>query len=63
MTPSKQAKELGFKSIAQVQDELGFKSNGDHIVSGQTLNNWSKDKPELLDAVLVGVAAKLGLVT
>ena len=63
MTPSKQAKELGLNSLKQAQDELGTKPNGDYIVSGQTLDNWSKSKPELLNAVLTGVAYKLGLVT
>lgn len=61
MTPSKEAKELGLRSIVQVQDALGFKIDGKHIVSAQTLSNWNDNKPELFNAVLTGVAFNLGL--
>ena len=60
-TPSKQAKALGFKDMNQVKAQLGFNKNGHPMVSSQTLDNWSKNKPELFDAVLMGVAYKLGL--
>lgn len=46
MTPSKKAKSLGLKSIKQVSEITG--------VSVQTLYNWSKQKPRLFYAVLVG---------
>ena len=63
MTPSKKTKALGFKGMNQVKAELGFNKNGHPLVSSQTLDNWNKNKPELFDAVLIGVAYKLGLVT
>jgi len=46
MTPSKQAKEVGFKSLSQVQKISGQ--------SQQCLHNWSKNKPELFKVVLLG---------
>ncbi|MBE0470595.1 MAG: hypothetical protein IBX55_13940 [Methyloprofundus sp.] len=49
MTASKQAKAAGLKSLAVVVEITG--------VSYQTLNNWSKNKPELLAAVLAGCRA------
>ena len=55
MTASKQAKELGLKSLTQVSELTGQ--------SLQTLTNWFNDKPELFEVVLLGCAAKLGLVT
>ena len=55
MTPSKKAKELGLKSLTQVSKLTGQ--------SLQTLTNWFNDKPELFEVVLLGCAAKLGLVT
>ena len=55
MTASKQAKELGLKSLTQVSELTGQ--------SLQTLTNWFNDKPELYEVVLLGCVAKLGLVT
>ena len=55
MTPAKMAKELGLKSLTQVSELTGQ--------SLQTLTNWFNDKPELFKVVLLGCAAKLGLVT
>jgi hypothetical protein len=55
MTASKQAKALGLKSLTQVSELTGQ--------SLQTLTNWFNDKPELFEVVLLGCAAKLGLVT
>ena len=46
MSPSKQAKEVGFKSLSQVQKITGM--------SQQCLHNWSKNKPELFRVVLLG---------
>lgn len=46
MTPAKQAKALGLKSLAQVSALTG--------VSLQTLDNWSKNKPKLFKTVLHG---------
>jgi hypothetical protein len=46
MTPSKQAKELGLKSLTQVSELTGQ--------SLQTLTNWFNDKPELFNVVLIG---------
>ena len=46
MSPSKQAKEVGFKSLSQVQKISGQ--------SHQCLHNWSKNKPELFRVVLLG---------
>lgn len=55
MTPSKQAKELGLKSLTQVSELTGK--------SLQTLTNWFNEQPELFEVVLLGCKAKLGLVT
>jgi hypothetical protein len=46
MTPSQQAKAAGLKSLKQVTEITG--------VSGNTLDNWSKNKPELFKTVLAG---------
>ena len=46
MTPSKQAKEVGFKSLSQVQKITGM--------SQQCLDNWSKNRPKLFRAILLG---------
>jgi hypothetical protein len=46
MSPSKQAKEVGFKSLSQVQKISGQ--------SQQCLHNWSKNKPDLFKVVLLG---------
>ena len=46
MTPAKQAKALGLKSLAQVSTLTGL--------SLQTLDNWSKNKPKLFKKVLQG---------
>lgn len=51
MTASKQAKELGLKSLTQV--------SGLTKQSPQTLDNWHKNKPELFEIVLIGCKAKL----
>lgn len=51
MTASKQAKELGLKSLTQVGELTGQ--------SLQTLTNWFNDKPELFNIVLLGCKAKL----
>jgi hypothetical protein len=49
MTPSQQAKAAGLKSLKQVTEITG--------VSGNTLDNWSKHKPELFKTVLAGCMA------
>lgn len=46
MTASKQAKELGLKSLTQVSGLTGQ--------SLQTLTNWFNHKPELFRVVLIG---------
>ena len=46
MTPSQQAIEAGLESLAQVIALTG--------VSRQTLDNWSKHKPQLFSIVLKG---------
>jgi hypothetical protein len=51
VTASKQAKELGLKSLTQVSELTGQ--------SLQTLTNWFNDKPELFDVVLLGCKSKL----
>mgnify|MGYP003629814625 FL=1 len=51
MTPSKQAKELGLKSLTQVSELTGQ--------SPQTLTNWFNHKPELYEIVLLGCLYKL----
>jgi len=51
MTASQKAKELGFKSLTQVQELSGQ--------SQQTLDNWFKKKPILFEVVLLGCLAKL----
>lgn len=48
MTPSKQAKASGLKSLSQVSEMTGQ--------SLQTLINWSKNKQQLFDVVLKGCA-------
>lgn len=66
MTGSEQAKKAGFNSLTEVSNLLGTKANGQPVVSGQTLDNWSKDKPLLFAAVLEGVhisAVMQGLMT
>ena len=54
-TPSKQAKELGLKSLTKISDLTGQ--------SLQTLTNWFHHKPELFEVVLLGCKAKLALAT
>jgi hypothetical protein len=49
MTPSQQAKAAGLKSLKQVTEITG--------VSGNTLDNWHKHKPELFKTVLAGCMA------
>tara|TARA_R110001632_G_scaffold224150_1_gene356374 strand:- start:358 stop:534 length:177 start_codon:yes stop_codon:yes gene_type:complete len=51
MTPSKQAKELGLKSLTQVSELTGQ--------SPQTLTNWFNHKPELYKIVLLGCLYQL----
>lgn len=51
MTASKQAKELGLKSLTQVSELTGQ--------SLQTLTNWFNDKPELFSVVLLGCVCEL----
>jgi len=46
MSASKQAKQAGLKSLADVSKITG--------VSTQTLNNWYNDKPALFYAVIIG---------
>lgn len=50
MKPSQQAKAAGLKSLAEVTRMTG--------VSKDTLNNWSKHKPELFSIVIKGCAAE-----
>lgn len=50
MTPAKQAKLAGLKSLSQVSEITG--------VSAQTLDNWAKNKPDLFRVVLAGCAVK-----
>ncbi len=51
MTPSKQAKELGLKSLTQVSELTGQ--------SLQTLTNWFNDKTKLFNVVLLGCIEEL----
>jgi hypothetical protein len=53
--PSEQAKASGLKNLKQVAGITGKKE--------RTLINWCNDSPELFEVVLLGCAAKLGLVT
>ncbi len=55
MTASKQAKELGLKSLKQVSEMINK--------SPQTLINWYNNEPEHFRMVLLGCATELGLVT
>ena len=59
MTPSQQAKSMGFKSLTQVRDHLKLNKNGHPLVSLNTLTNWHRDKPELFRIVLLGVKVDL----
>ncbi len=52
MTASDKAKNKGLKSLKEVCDLTG--------VSFQTLNNWSNDKPELFEVVLLGCVKEAG---
>ena len=49
MTPSKQAKDAGLKSLKQVSEMTGKPVT--------TLHNWHKDSPQLFRIVLIGCAA------
>lgn len=51
LTPAKQAKQRGLKSLKQVTELTGQ--------SKETLGNWSKHKPQLFDVVLTGCIEKL----
>lgn len=57
MTPSKQAKAAGLKSLTQARDMLGTNKNGHPMVSLQTLTNWHRNKPELFRVVIAGCVA------
>ena len=46
MTPSQQAKAAGLKSLLQVSELTGVRT--------QTLNNWAKNKPKLFRTVMLG---------
>jgi len=48
MKTSEKAKAAGLKNLAELSEITG--------VSNQTLDNWSKHKPRLLDVVLLGAA-------
>ena len=50
MTASQQAKAAGLKSLAEVSRITGQ--------SIETLNNWSRNKPDLFEVVLLGAKAK-----
>lgn len=50
---SEKALKVGLKSLEQVSKQTG--------ISRQTLNNWSKNKPDLFDVVLIGVAHLKGV--
>ena len=54
-TASQAAKAAGFINLKQVQEISGE--------SQQTLDNWFKKQPLRFEVVLLGCAAKLGLVT
>jgi hypothetical protein len=49
MTPSQQAKAAGLSSLAEVSRMTGQ--------SPQTLNNWSRRKPDLFQVVIAGCAS------
>lgn len=51
MSPSKQAKAAGLKSLREVVRVAG--------VGESTLYQWGHTRPELLEVVILGVAAKL----
>jgi len=51
MTASQQAKSMGLKSLKQVSEITGQ--------SMQTLDNWSKHKPDLFRIVLIGCHTEL----
>ena len=53
MTTSQKAKAKGLTNLKQVVELTG--------VSPQTLDNWSKHKPELFEVVLCGCVAILGI--
>ena len=46
MSPSKQAKESGLDSLAEVAEITGQ--------SVQTLANWHRDKPKLFNTIIAG---------
>jgi len=46
MKPHEQCKAAGLKSLAELSEITK--------VSVQTLNNWSKNKPDLFEAVILG---------
>jgi len=53
VTPAKKAKSKGLKGLSEVSSITKQ--------SPQTLSNWSKNKPELFDVILMGcVAVKTG---
>jgi hypothetical protein len=60
MTPSKQAKAAGLKSLRQVSQMQGYKQDGRPVVSEQTLTNWHRNKPLLFKTVIAGCVALIG---
>jgi len=54
-TASQAAKVAGFKNLKQVQNISGE--------CQQTLDNWFKKQPLRFEIILLGCAAKIGLVT
>lgn len=62
MTPSKHIKaRYPGLTTTKVVDALGYKPDGNPVVSAQTLANWFDDKRSLFDCVVTGVAVRLGI--
>tara|TARA_R110002153_G_scaffold78418_5_gene200828 strand:+ start:1893 stop:2096 length:204 start_codon:yes stop_codon:yes gene_type:complete len=55
VTPSKQAKSAGLKSLQQVVDFHGLKDNGEPVLNINTLRNWHEHKPAIFRTILLGV--------
>ena len=51
MTPSQQAKAAGLKSLLQVSELTGVRT--------QTLNNWANNRPGLFEVTLMGCVVKM----
>jgi len=60
-TASQLAKAKGLTGLKQIIELHGYKPNGQPVLSGQTLDNWYKRKPEIFETVLVGCVARLGI--